>query len=110
MSGLARIDRGLWLRIILSVVLLVAGSILIDGFATTATLASITENVGLIGLVAGGLAAKAGFFKLLLPALLAAKKFVIIGIAAIAAFFKKIFGKKRGFAKLGGRKGMGWKA
>jgi ribose/xylose/arabinose/galactoside ABC-type transport system permease subunit len=55
MSGLARIDRGLWLRIILSVVLLVAGSILIDGFATTATLASITENVGLIGLVAAGL-------------------------------------------------------
>jgi ribose transport system permease protein len=36
-------------------VLLVAGSILIDGFATTATLASITENVGLIGLVAAGL-------------------------------------------------------
>jgi ribose/xylose/arabinose/galactoside ABC-type transport system permease subunit len=55
MNRLARIDRGLWLRIILSVVLLVAGSILIDGFATTATLASITENVGLIGLVAAGL-------------------------------------------------------
>jgi ribose transport system permease protein len=55
MSVLARIDRGLWLRIILSIVLLVAGSILIDGFATTATLASITENVGLIGLVAAGL-------------------------------------------------------
>jgi uncharacterized membrane-anchored protein len=49
---------------------------------------------GLIGLVAGGLAAKAGLFKLLLPFLLVAKKFVIIGIAAIAAFFKKIFGKK----------------
>ena len=49
---------------------------------------------GLIGLVAGGLAAKAGFFKVLLVALLAAKKLVIIGIAAIAAFFKKIFGKK----------------
>jgi ribose transport system permease protein len=55
MIALARIDRGLWLRIILSIVLLVAGSILIDGFATTATLASITENVGLIGLVAAGL-------------------------------------------------------
>jgi ribose transport system permease protein len=55
MSVLARIDRGLWLSIILSIVLLVAGSILIDGFATTATLASITENVGLIGLVAAGL-------------------------------------------------------
>jgi uncharacterized membrane-anchored protein len=49
---------------------------------------------GLIGLVAGGLAAKAGFFKVLLVALLAAKKLVIVGIAAIAAFFKKIFGKK----------------
>ncbi len=55
MNRLARIDRGLWLRIILSLVLLVAGSIGIDGFATTATLASITENVGLIGLVAAGL-------------------------------------------------------
>jgi ribose/xylose/arabinose/galactoside ABC-type transport system permease subunit len=55
MNWLARIDRGLWLRIILSVVLLVAGSILVDGFATAATLASITENVGLIGLVAAGL-------------------------------------------------------
>jgi ribose/xylose/arabinose/galactoside ABC-type transport system permease subunit len=55
MNRLARIDRGLWLRIILSVGLLVAGSSLINGFATTATLASITENVGLIGLVAAGL-------------------------------------------------------
>jgi len=49
---------------------------------------------GLIGLVAGGLAAKAGFFKLLIPALLAAKKFVIIGIAALGALIKKLFGKK----------------
>jgi ribose/xylose/arabinose/galactoside ABC-type transport system permease subunit len=55
MNRLARIDRGLWLRIILSVGLLVAGSSLINGFATTATLASITENVGLVGLVAAGL-------------------------------------------------------
>jgi uncharacterized membrane-anchored protein len=49
---------------------------------------------GLIGLVAGGLAAKAGFFKLLIPALLAAKKFIIIGIAALGASIKKLFGKK----------------
>jgi uncharacterized membrane-anchored protein len=51
-------------------------------------------TIGLIGLVAGGLAAKAGFFKLLIPFLLVAKKFIIVGIAAIAAFIKKIFGKK----------------
>jgi uncharacterized membrane-anchored protein len=49
---------------------------------------------GLAGLVAGGILAKAGFFKLLIPVLLAAKKFVIIGIVAISAFFKKLFGKK----------------
>ena len=49
---------------------------------------------GLIGLVAGGIAAKAGLFKVLLVALLAAKKLIIIGIAAVATFFKKMFGKK----------------
>ena len=39
---------------------------------------------GIGGLVAGGLLAKAGFFKLLLAGLLAAKKFLIVG--ALAAF------------------------
>jgi uncharacterized membrane-anchored protein len=58
---------------------------------------SSTDKVatyGLIGLVVGGLAAKAGLFKLILPFLLVAKKFIIVGIVAIGAFFKKLFGKK----------------
>jgi uncharacterized membrane-anchored protein len=58
---------------------------------------SSTDKVatyGLIGLVVGGLAAKAGFFKLLIPLLLGMKKLLIVGIVAIGAFFKKFFGKK----------------
>jgi len=51
---------------------------------------------GLAALVAGGIAAKAGFFKVILVALLAAKKFVIIGVIALAAMCKKLFsGKSR---------------
>ena len=49
---------------------------------------------GLAALVAGGLAAKAGLFKGLLVALLAAKKLVIVGFLAAAAWLKKVFGKK----------------
>ena len=49
---------------------------------------------GLAALVVGGLAGKAGLFKGLLVALVAAKKFVIIGVIALTAFFKKLFGKK----------------
>ena len=49
---------------------------------------------GLAALVAGGIAAKAGLFKVLWVGLLAAKKFVIIGVIALVAFAKKIFGKK----------------
>jgi uncharacterized membrane-anchored protein len=49
---------------------------------------------GLAALVAGGVAAKLGLFKLVWVFLLAAKKFVIIGVIAVAAFFKKLF--KRG--------------
>ena len=49
---------------------------------------------GLAALVAGGLAAKAGLFKGLLVALLAAKKVVIVGLIAVAAWLKKVFGKK----------------
>jgi ribose/xylose/arabinose/galactoside ABC-type transport system permease subunit len=55
MTRPARIDRGLGLRILISLALLVACSIGVDGFATMATVASIVENVGLIGLVASGL-------------------------------------------------------
>ena len=49
---------------------------------------------GLSALVAGGVAAKMGLFKGLWVALLAAKKFVIIGIAAIAAWSRKLFKRK----------------
>ena len=48
---------------------------------------------GIAALVAGGLvlAAKAGFFKVLLVGLLAAKKFIILGVLALVGFFKKFF-------------------
>jgi uncharacterized membrane-anchored protein len=46
---------------------------------------------GLAALVAGGVAAKAGFFKIILVGLLAAKKFVIIAVIAVAAALKKMF-------------------
>ena len=48
---------------------------------------------GIAALVAGGLvlAAKAGFFKILLVGLLAAKKFIIIGVLALVGVFKRFF-------------------
>ncbi len=49
---------------------------------------------GLAALVAGGIAAKAGLFAKLGLLLLAAKKFIIIGLVAAAGFFRKIFGGK----------------
>jgi uncharacterized membrane-anchored protein len=49
---------------------------------------------GVAALVAGGIAAKAGLFAKLGVILLAAKKFIIIAIAAIAAALKKLFGGK----------------
>jgi len=58
---------------------------------------------GIAALVAGGIAAKLGFFKLVWVFLLAAKKFVIIGIVAVIAFFKKLF--KRGDSSSGGMSG-----
>ncbi|HTL72482.1 MAG TPA: DUF2167 domain-containing protein [bacterium] len=48
---------------------------------------------GIAALVAGGIAAKMGLFKVLLVGLLAAKKFVIIGVIAVAAFIKKLFNR-----------------
>ena len=51
---------------------------------------------GLAALIAGGIAAKAGFFKVILVALLAAKKFVAISIVALYAMCKKVLaGKSR---------------
>ena len=48
---------------------------------------------GLAGLIGGGLLlVKAGGFKALLVALLAAKKFVVIGVVAVIGFFKRLFG------------------
>ena len=45
---------------------------------------------GLAALVAGGIAAKAGFFKVLIAGLIAAKKFIIIGLIAAAGLLKKL--------------------
>jgi len=53
-----------------------------------------TAAYGLAALVAGGIAAKAGFFKLLWVGLIAAKKFIIIGVIALVAFIKKMFAGK----------------
>ncbi len=49
---------------------------------------------GLAALVAGGVLAKLGFFKLALAALLAAKKFLILAVLAVIAFFKKWFRRR----------------
>jgi uncharacterized membrane-anchored protein len=52
---------------------------------------------GIAALVAGGLiGAKLGFFKLFWVFLIAAKKFIIIGVIAAVAFFKKLL-KREGF-------------
>jgi len=49
---------------------------------------------GIAALVAGGIAAKLGLFKLLWVGILAAKKFIIIGLVAVGAWFKRMFGGK----------------
>ena len=49
---------------------------------------------GIAALVAGGVAAKFGLFKLLWVFILSAKKFIIVAFVALAAWFRKIF--KRG--------------
>jgi uncharacterized membrane-anchored protein len=51
---------------------------------------------GLAALVAGGVAAKLGFFGKLFALLLAFKKLILIGLAAIGSFFYKLFGRKSG--------------
>ena len=51
---------------------------------------------GIAALVAGGAlaaAAKLGFLKVIWVAILALKKFIIIGAIAVAAFFKKMFNR-----------------
>jgi uncharacterized membrane-anchored protein len=51
---------------------------------------------GLAALVAGGIAAKAGFFKLLWVGILAFKKIIIVAAIAAAGYFKKLWDKIRG--------------
>jgi uncharacterized membrane-anchored protein len=51
---------------------------------------------GIAALVAGGVAAKLGFFKLIWVFILAAKKFIIIAIVAIVAFVKRFFNRNKG--------------
>jgi uncharacterized membrane-anchored protein len=50
---------------------------------------------GIAGLIAGGVLLKSGFFKVLLTALIAAKKFVVIGVVAIGAWIKKLLGGRK---------------
>ena len=50
---------------------------------------------GIAGLIAGGVLAKAGFFKLIWVGILAAKKFVIIAVVAIGAWIKKLLGARK---------------
>ncbi|HTA66552.1 MAG TPA: DUF2167 domain-containing protein [Xanthomonadaceae bacterium] len=49
---------------------------------------------GIAALVAGGIAAKAGLFAKLGVILLAAKKFIILAVAAVGAWLRKLFGGK----------------
>jgi uncharacterized membrane-anchored protein len=58
---------------------------------------SSTDKVaayGLAALVAGGIAAKAGLFAKLGIMLLAFKKLILVGLVAVAGFFRKLFGGK----------------
>jgi uncharacterized membrane-anchored protein len=50
---------------------------------------------GIGALVAGTIAAKAGLFAKLFAMILAAKKFIIIGLAAVGAAIKKFFGRSK---------------
>lgn len=52
-------------------------------------------SYGIATLVAGGVAAKLGLFKGLWVLLLGAKKFVIIGVVALGALLRKLFGKNK---------------
>jgi uncharacterized membrane-anchored protein len=50
---------------------------------------------GIGALIAGKLAVKAGLFKLIIGALIAGKKFVIVALVAVGAFLKKLFTGRR---------------
>jgi len=49
---------------------------------------------GIAALIAGGIAAKAGFFKLLLAGILALKKVLIVAVVAVGAWLKRLFGRR----------------
>ena len=51
---------------------------------------------GVAALIGGGIAAKAGLFAKLGVLLLAAKKFIVLGLAALVGVWRKFFGKKSG--------------
>jgi uncharacterized membrane-anchored protein len=51
---------------------------------------------GIGALVAGTIAAKAGLFAKLFVVILAAKKFILVGLLAVGAAFKKFFSRKKG--------------
>ena len=55
-----------------------------------------TATYGLAALVAGGIAAKTGLLKGLWIAIIALKKFVIIGVIALAAWLRKLWASVRG--------------
>lgn len=48
---------------------------------------------GIGALIAGKVAAKVGLFKLILAGLVAAKKFVVVVLVGVAAFFKRLIGR-----------------
>ncbi|MEO8361215.1 MAG: DUF2167 domain-containing protein [Vicinamibacteria bacterium] len=48
---------------------------------------------GIAGLIAGAAAAKAGFFKVIWVAILAFKKFIVVGVVAIVSAVKRLVGK-----------------
>ena len=50
---------------------------------------------GIAGLIAGGVLAKAGFFKIIWVGILAAKKFIIIAVIAIGAWIKRLLGGRK---------------
>ena len=49
---------------------------------------------GIAALIAGGIAAKAGFFKVLIAGILALKKVLIVAVVALGAWLKRLFGRK----------------
>jgi uncharacterized membrane-anchored protein len=51
---------------------------------------------GIGALIAGKVASKAGFFKILLSALAAGKKLVAVAVVGVVAFIRKLFIRKRG--------------